>query len=202
MCYAKMENLACIATVTKGAGYSKGSLERDKVIWYTDIKALWGQFVIFDSGRYKFYGLDLSRRTEFVATSRNKHHKMDKRVQIDMVTHTCTYTCSYRRRLTEENDGTEQYGHQSSSREAIWKGQDLGVTGLHVSTAVTSTHAHDQRAGAALNGVVIVRDHDGQEVHAHLAPAETSPPRQDIGSVICGKMQTGKALQWWDVSLS
>lgn len=115
--------------------------------------------------------------------------------------HRCTYTCSYTRRLTEENDDTEQDGHQSSSCEAVWEGQDLGVAGLHVSTAVTSAHAHDQRAGAALNGVVIVWNDYGQEVHAHLAPAETSPPRQDIGSVICGQMQMGEACQRGDVSL-
>lgn len=67
-----------------------------------------------------------------------------------------TYAHSYMRGLTEENNDTEQYGHQSSSCEAVGEGQDLGVTGLHVPTAVASADAHDQRAGAALNGVVIV----------------------------------------------
>lgn len=99
------------------------------------------------------------------------------------------------RGLTEQDNDTEQYGHQSSSREAIWEGQDLGVTRLHVSTAVTCTHTHDQRAGAALNGVIVVWDHHRQEVHAHLAAAEPSPSCQDVGGVVCRQMHMDRDLR-------
>lgn len=119
----------------------------------------------------------------------SKHHRDSKRGST-LPGHTCTYSCT--RGLTEENNDTQQYGHQSSSCEAIWEGQDLRVTWLHVSTAVASTHAYNQCTGAALNGVVIVWDHNGQEVHVHLTPAETSPPCHYIGSVIWGKMQIAK----------
>lgn len=132
----------------------------------------------------------------------NKPFKHDKFKYSNTHVHTCTYTCTYIWELTEENNNTEQDGHQSSGCEAIWEGKDLGVTCLHVSTAVTSTHAHNQCTGAALDGVVIVWDHDRQEVHTHLTPAETSPPCQDIGSVIWGEMQMGEACKWWDVSVS
>lgn len=50
--------------------------------------------------------------------------------------------------------------------------------------AVAGTDAHDERAGAALDGVVIVRDHHGQKVHAHLPAAEAAPPGQDVGRVV------------------
>lgn len=95
------------------------------------------------------------------------------------------------KRLTEEYNDTEQYRHQSSSSEAVWERQDLRAAWLHVSVAVTSTDAHNKCTGAALDGVVIVRDNDGQEVHAHLTAAETSPPCQDIGSVVWGQMEMG-----------
>lgn len=97
--------------------------------------------------------------------------------------------------LTEEDDDTEQYGHQGSSGEAIWEGQDLRAAGLHVAAAVAGTDAHDERAGAALDGVVVVWDHHGQEIHAHLSPAEASSPCQDIGSVVCGVSQQRNRLQ-------
>lgn len=97
--------------------------------------------------------------------------------------------------LTEEDDDTEQYGHQGSSGEAIWEGQDLGAAGLHVAAAVAGTDAHDERAGAALDGVVVVWDNHGQEIHAHLAAAEASSPCQDIGSVVCGVSQQRNQLQ-------
>ena len=129
--------------------------------------------------------------------SRNlaKHWKTNISKQITLVKNTWPHTHADTLVLTEQDDDTEQYGHQSSSCEAIWEGQHLGVTGLHVSTAVASTHSHDQCTGAALNGVVIVWDHNRQEVHAHLTPTKPPPPCQDIGSVICGKMQMSKACQ-------
>lgn len=99
-------------------------------------------------------------------------------------------------RLTQQDDDTEQYGHQGSGGEAIWEGQHLGAARLHVAAAVAGAHAHDQRAGAALDGVVVVRDHHGQEVHAHLAAAEAPPPRQDIGSVVCGGMRSRKGISF------
>lgn len=88
------------------------------------------------------------------------------------------------RLLTEEYDDTEQYGHQRSRREAVGEGKNLGAARLHVPAAVAGADAHHQRAGAALNGVVVVRDHHGQEVHAHLPAAEPAPPRQDVGRVV------------------
>lgn len=78
--------------------------------------------------------------------------------------------------LTEQDYNTEQDGHQSSGCEAIWEGQHLGAARLHVATAVAGAHSNNQRAGAALNRVVVVWDDDGQEINAHLAPAEAPPP--------------------------
>lgn len=97
--------------------------------------------------------------------------------------------------LTEQDNHTEQYGHQSSGGEAIWEGQDLRVTGLHVSSTVTGTHTDYQRAGTALDGVVVVGDHDGEKVHAHLTPAEPPSPGQDVGSVIYRKMEVEQVCQ-------
>lgn len=94
-----------------------------------------------------------------------------------------------RMQLTEEDDDTEQYGHQGSSGEAIWEGQDLGIAWLHVATAVAGTDAHNEGAGAALDGVVVVWDHHRQEIHAHLSAAEASSSCQDVGSVVCGVSQ-------------
>lgn len=107
--------------------------------------------------------------------------------------------CSHLSGLTQQNNDAEQNGHQSSSRETIWEGQDLRVARLHVSTAVTATHTHNEGTRAALDGVVVVRDHYWQEVHAHLTAAETSPPCQDIGGVVCGTLwdsQAQKLCSW------
>lgn len=89
--------------------------------------------------------------------------------------------------LTEQNDDAEQYGHQGAGGEPIREGQHLRVARLHVAAAVAGANAHDQRAGAALDGVVGIRDDHGQKIDAHLAAAEASPPGQDIGGVICRK---------------
>ena len=131
-----------------------------------------GQFVIFFIvGLMK--GIDLTRLREH--TSQDGHGGSNTRGPP---------APAYGRRLTEQDDDAEQDGHQGARGEAVGEGQDLRAAGLHVAAAVACTHAHDERAGAALDRVVVVRDHHGQEVQAHLTPAEAPPPRQDVGGVV------------------
>lgn len=61
--------------------------------------------------------------------------------------------------LTQQDNDAEEDGNQRPGAEAGGEEQGLGVAGLHVPPAVAGTHANGQRAGAALDRVVIVWYH-------------------------------------------
>ena len=85
--------------------------------------------------------------------------------------------------LTEEDDGTEEDGDERPSAEARSAAQGLRVA-LLSPVAVARAHAHRQRAGAALHGVVAVGDDHRDGVDALLLPAVAGAPRQQPRRVV------------------
>lgn len=94
------------------------------------------------------------------------------------------------RSLTEEQDDAEEDGHQGAGAQASGEEQRLHAARAQVPPAVTATHADGQRAGAALDRVVVVRDDHGQVVDAYFMPVEPTPPGQDTGRVICQQAES------------
>lgn len=77
---------------------------------------------------------------------------------------------------TQQDDHAEQNGHQGGGAEAWGEEQSLHAAGAQVPCAVAAAHVYGQCAGAALDGIVAVRDDDGQVVCAHLLPVKATPP--------------------------
>lgn len=86
--------------------------------------------------------------------------------------------------LTEQDDDTEQDGHQGAGAEPRPCRQRLGVAQLHVALAVARANPDGQRVGAALHGEVSVRNDHGDVVDALLEAVVAVPPRQDPGRVV------------------
>lgn len=58
--------------------------------------------------------------------------------------------------LTQQNNDAEENGNQGPGAEACREEQGFSAARLHVTLAVTGAYADSQRAGAALNRVIIV----------------------------------------------
>lgn len=86
--------------------------------------------------------------------------------------------------LTEQNDDTQQDGHQGSRAEPRPGRQRLGVAQLHVALAVAGAHPDGQRVGAAPHGQVAVGDDHGHVVDALLQAVVAVPAREDPGRVV------------------
>ncbi|OWK02286.1 hypothetical protein Celaphus_00018093 [Cervus elaphus hippelaphus] len=63
-----------------------------------------------------------------------------------------------------QNDDAEENGDQGARAEPSRQEQGLGAAGLHVALAVAGTHSDGERARAALNRIIVVRNHHGQEL--------------------------------------
>lgn len=85
---------------------------------------------------------------------------------------------------TEQDGDAQQDGHQGGGAEACREQQGVHAARAQVPRAVAAAHAYGQRTRAALDGIVTVRDHHGQEVRAHLLPVKATPPGQDPRCVI------------------
>lgn len=95
------------------------------------------------------------------------------------------FVCVCEQLLTEQDDDTEQDGHQGSGAEPRPAGQRLGVAQLHVALAVAGAHADGQRVGAALHGELAVGDDHRHQVGALLQAVVAVPARQDPRRVVC-----------------
>lgn len=86
--------------------------------------------------------------------------------------------------LTEQNDDTEQNGHQGSGAETRPRCERLGVAQLHVALAVAGAHSDGQGAGAALHGKLSIGYDHRHVVDALLQTVVAVPPGQDPGRVV------------------
>ena len=86
--------------------------------------------------------------------------------------------------LTEQDDDTEQDGHQGSRAESRPRRERLGVAQLHVALAVAGAHSDGQGAGAALHRELSVRNDHRHVVDALLQTVVAVPPGQDPGRVV------------------
>lgn len=86
---------------------------------------------------------------------------------------------------TQQDGGTQQDGDQRSGAQARRAAQSLHVAQLHVAVAVAGAHSDRQGAGAALHGVVAVRDDHGHQVDALVEAAVAGAASQDAGRVVC-----------------
>ena len=74
---------------------------------------------------------------------------------------------------TQQNNDAEENGDQGPGAEAGGEEQGLGAAGLHVALAVAGAHADGQRARAALDGVIVVGYHHGQQVATYFMSVES-----------------------------
>ena len=86
--------------------------------------------------------------------------------------------------LTEQNDDTEQNGHQGARAEPRPRRERLGVAQLHVALAVARAHSDGQGVGAALHRELPVGNDHRHVVDALLQAVVAVPPRQDPGRVV------------------
>lgn len=77
------------------------------------------------------------------------------------------------RSLTQQNNDTEENGNEGAGAEASGEEQGFCAAGLHVALAVAGAHADGQRARAALNRVIVVRDHHRQEIRTYFVSIES-----------------------------
>lgn len=94
--------------------------------------------------------------------------------------------CSHAPRApTKQQDDAGQDGDEGAHAEPDGQHEGLGVAGLHGAVAAAATHADGQRARAAHGRCAAVTDHDGQQVHLLLLPAEPAVLGQDTQGVVC-----------------
>lgn len=86
--------------------------------------------------------------------------------------------------LTQQYDGTQEDGDESSSAETRRAAQSLSVAQLHVAFTVTGAHPHSESAGAALHGIVAIGNHHRNQVDALVKEAVAGSTCQDASSVI------------------
>lgn len=86
--------------------------------------------------------------------------------------------------LTEQDDDTEQDGHQGPCAQPRPGRQRLGIAQLHVALAVAGADAHSECARAAVTGRVTVADDHRHLVDAAVQAVVAVAAGQDPGRVV------------------